>query len=194
MNITPAQHNAAGELVDLIASSVGKNRAVHPETAIASAARLSGSLLFRSFNLHLKALAPGAVVLSQEANEKGPILINTVASFLSTSGVSLDQQKLGGQETLRGESPRLDVVDSLSQLQERAFEIMANNHLSLEQAAQAAALATGFIVKECAAQIGAEIGFNVAAYGFVEGCKTVPPTNARSAVVPSGAKPWYKFW
>jgi hypothetical protein len=39
------------------------------------------------------------------------------------------------------------------------------HQLSAEQMAQAGALATGFIVKECAPQIGAETGFNVAAYG-----------------------------
>ncbi|HEU4373495.1 MAG TPA: hypothetical protein VFS02_08395, partial [Telluria sp.] len=42
---------------------------------------------------------------------------------------------------------------------------------SVEQTAQAAALATCFVVKECASQIGAESGLNVAAYGLHEGCK-----------------------
>lgn len=194
MNITPAQDKAAGELVELIASVVGRDRAIHPETAISASARLSGSLLLRSFNLHLDPLEPGAILLSPEADEKVPLLINIVARFLSASHVPLDQQKLGGQPTSRGEEPRLDILSGLSLLQEAAMKIGKDNRLSLEQVAHAGALATAFIVKECAARISAETGFNVAAYGFIEGSKTVPPRTAISPLIPSNAKPWYKFW
>jgi hypothetical protein len=34
---------------------------------------------------------------------------------------------------------------------------------------------TAFIVSEGAGNIGPEVGFSIAAYGFIEGCKTVPP-------------------
>jgi hypothetical protein len=165
VNITPAQHQATGELVDLIASALGEGRAIHPETAIAAGARLSGSFLMRSFQLSLDSHAPGDILLSSDANEKGPLLINTVAGYLSASNIQLDQEKLGGQPTQRGAAPQLDFLASLSLLQDRAMAIGKRHQLSAEQMAQAAALATGFIVKECAPQIGAETGFNVAAYG-----------------------------
>jgi hypothetical protein len=192
--ITPAQHQATGELVDLVASAVGKDRAIHPETAISASARLSGSLLMRSFKLHLDSYEPGAVLLSPEANEKGPMLVNTVAAYLARSNIQLDQQKLGGQQAQRGAEPQLDFLSSLSLLQDRALAIGTAHQLSMEQTALAAALATGFIVKECAPQIGAETGFNVAAYGFVEGSKTVPPKSLGSYNASPKPKPWYKFW
>jgi hypothetical protein len=98
LNISEAQHKAAGEMVELIASKIGKGRAIHPETAISASARLSGSLLLRSFNLNLDIYAPGAIVLSHESNEKGPVLINSLSAYLSALNVQLDQQKLGGDQ------------------------------------------------------------------------------------------------
>lgn len=181
-------------MVDLIASCVGQNRAIHPETAISAAARLSGSLLLRSFNLSHENMDPGTIILSNEANEKGPMLVNTLAAFLSASNVPLDEQKLGGEAAHRGEEPRIDILAALSLLQGEALKISERNSLSQEQAAQAAALATGFVVKECAPQIGAETGFNVAVFGFIEGSKTVPPDIAAVPRVQNMAKPWYKFW
>jgi hypothetical protein len=194
LNISQAQHKAAGEIVELIASKIGKGRAIHPETAISASARLSGSLLLRSFNLNLDTYAPGAIVLSHEANEKGPDLINFLSAYLSAAAVQLDQQKLSGRQELRGGEPQLDTLGALKLLQESAFEIGEKNQLSVEQTAQAAAWATGFLVKECAPQISAETGFNVAAYGFVEGSKTVPPPRSNEPRMQFEAKPWYKFW
>jgi len=43
------------------------------------------------------------------------------------------------------------------------------------KAAEAAAIATAYIVNQCAEGVGIDIGHNVAAAGFIEGCKTVPP-------------------
>jgi hypothetical protein len=194
LNITQAQQKAVGEFVDLVASTVGKNRAIHPETAISASAQLSGSLLLRSFNLRLDNLHPGTIVLSNEANEKGPMLVNTLAAFLSASNVSLDQKKLGGEAVHRGEQPQTRILDALSQLQGAAIKVGEVNSLSLEQAAQAAALATAFVVKECAPKIGAETAFNVAVYGFIEGSKTVPPRLASLPNLQAEVKPWYKFW
>lgn len=197
MNISQAQHQAAGAIVELIAAAIGKGRAIHPETAISACARLAGSLLLRSFKLDLGAHAPGAIVLSEEANEKGPVLMNSFAAYLSVLKVQLDEQKLGGHPAGRGGEPELDILAALGLLQAPALEIGCQHGLSLEETAQAAALATGFIVKECAPQIGAETGFNLAAFGFVEGCKTVPPPLPEASVqarAPREGKPWYKFW
>lgn len=194
MNITPKHDETAGSLVDLIASHVGNNRAIHPETAISASAWLAGSLLLRSFKLNLDNLDPGAIVLSHEANEKGPMLVNLLAGWLSASNVQVDHQKLNGQQEIRGEPPHVDILSALSQLQTKAMEIGKHHHLDLEQTAQAGALATAFIVKECAPQIGAETGFSLAISGFIEGSKTVPPRVACSSQSPAVARPWYKLW
>ncbi len=194
MEISKAQNKAAGEMFELVAGRVGSDRAVHPETAIASAARLAGSLLFRSFNFQLERQEPGSVVLSDEANEKGPQLIGIMSAVLESFGVSLDHEKFGGESAKYGEEPQLTVVQSLALLQEDAMRIAGENGLGLEEAAQAAAVATAFIVRECAKNIGGEVGSNVAAFGFIEGCKTVPPAIGPAQKSADEKKPWYKMW
>lgn len=195
MNITQEENATVGELVELIASKVGdSNRAIHPETAISASARLSGSLLLRSFDLNLNVGEPGSVLLSEEANEQGPILINILGGFLSASNIHIDNDKIGGEETQRGEPPRLNTVEALSLLQDEALNICKRNSLSMESSARAAALATAFVVKECSPQIGAETGFNVAIFGFIEGSKTIPPAIGDEISTPIGKKPWYKIW
>jgi len=75
MQVSEAQHTFVGELVDLVAGLFGEDREIHAETAIASAARLSGSFMFRSFDLELQGIEPGTLILSKEADEKAPHLI-----------------------------------------------------------------------------------------------------------------------
>ncbi len=192
MLITDEQNRATGDYVELLAGT-GSGRAVHPETAIASAARLSGSLLLRSFGLNLESAQPGTVLLSNEANDKYPSLANLVLAFLDKCGIQLDSTKFGGAPEQRGTEPHIDVLQSLALLQAPALEIARQHSLSLEQAAQSAALATAFIVKECIPAIGAETAFNVAVYGFIEGSKTAPPHLATGTST-DPRKPWYKFW
>jgi hypothetical protein len=194
LHISPAQHKSAGEFVDLVASKLGSGRAVQSETAIASSARLAGSLLFRSFELNIQLAQPGSIILSDEANEQGPQLIGTMSALLQHFNVSLSEAKLGSEPSKRGSPPQLSPLESLSLLQEEALQIARSNGLSLKEAAHAAAMATAFILKECAPSIGSEVGFNIAAYSFIEGCKTVPPIIGLAQAQPTGKKPWYKLW
>lgn len=194
MHISQGQQRAAGAIVDLIANRIGSERAVHPETAVTCAARLAGSLLLRSFGLKLESFAPGSVLLSNEANERGPQLMGILGGALQSMGVALDKTKLGGDSAMRGQAPKLTLVESLELLQDDAMRIANECGLGPEEGAQAAALATAFIVRECAKDIGGEVGFNAAAYGFIEGCKTVPPAQRLAVAAPKDKKPWYKPW
>lgn len=172
MNISERINNAVGELVDLIANKVGSDRAIHPETAIASAARLSGSFLLRSFNFDLDKFEIGNVLLSEEANEKGPILINILGNMLQNYGIIIDSDKLGKNN---GDKPNLSFLESMSLIQQDAINIIESYDLNFEEAAHAAAMATAFIVRECSRNISCETGFNTAIFGFIEGTKTIPP-------------------
>ncbi|MDE2291310.1 MAG: hypothetical protein KGL53_04440 [Elusimicrobia bacterium] len=176
MEISQAQNKAVGEYVDLVASKVGAGgRAVHPETAIASAARIAGSFSLRSFGLQIDSLQPGSVVLSEESNEKGPRFVAILATVLSKLGVTLDEAVITAEDAPRGAPPRQTTLETLILLQKDALGVASRNQLSLEEAALSATLATAFIVKECARDIQAEVAFNVAVRGFIEGSKTAPP-------------------
>jgi hypothetical protein len=192
--MSQSQQSAAGSMVDLVAARIGNGRAVHPETAIACTARIAGSLLLRSFSLKLEDFPPGSVLLSEEANVQGPQLIGILGSALQSRGVTLDKTKLGGTDSLRGQTPKFTLMESLDLLQDDALRIARDCGLSLAEAAQAAAVATAFVVSECARDIGGEVGFNVAVYSFIEGCKTVPPLLKSDALPTKEKKPWYKPW
>lgn len=188
MEITKQQHNAAKELVELIAAELGENRAIHPATAISSCALLSGSFMFRSFNLQLKDVSPGNVVLSEEANEKWPVLMNIVRWMLDIHGIGIDDEKLN---EMSAEKSNLKFLDTLNLLQSKAAAIMSENNLDFEQMAYSGAIATSFLIKECQHDLAVEIGFNTAVFGFIEGCKTYPPAFQNTA---PKKKSFFKFW
>jgi hypothetical protein len=194
MHISEIQHKTAGEFVDLIASKLGSDRAVHPETAIACAARLAGSLLYRSFTLNVHGLRPGDVCLSHEAYEEGPGLVNSLLALLQHFEFPFKPAQLDGTSPPRGGAPHLSVLESLALLQEDAMRIVRTSGMGTKEAAGTCAMATAFIVKECARDIGADVAFNIAAFGFVEGSKTVPPALAAGSLALEESKPWYKFW
>ena len=187
-NIDKRHFEAAGEMIEVIAAKLGNGRAVHSETAIAAGARMAGTMLFRSFGFDISKMAPGSAVLSNEANERGPELVNVVAGMLNKYGLPLEKEKLA-KVTGRGEAPKLTVNETQELLENDLASVRDKFGLGLEDGARACALAVAFLVRECPPQIGLEVGFNVAAFGFIEGCKTVPIKNGTEA-----KRPWYRVW
>ena len=172
MQITKEQNQAAGSIVELIATEIGNNRQIDPETAIVAAARLAGSFMFRSFNFNLNNASPGSAFLSEEANEKGPVLIDVLVGTLNNFEVNLDSDKMNSNSN---EESKLTFLETLLHIQDQAKVIMNQNNLTQEQMAYACAMATAFIIKECQNDLAAESGFHTAVCGFIEGSKTVPP-------------------
>lgn len=188
MQITASQRKATDEIVSLIAAELGENRAIHPATAITSCARLAGSMLLRSFDFPAKDLSPGNVVLSEKANEKGPDLINILGFVLSNLGINIDNEKAGSSSPAES---NLGFIDTLKLLQNKAVNIMNQNQLTFEQMAHSCAIATAFLVKECAQDLPAEQGFYTAVYSFIEGSKTWPPALSDA---PPKKKGFFSFW
>lgn len=188
MEITQNQNKATREIVDLIASAIGKNREVHSATAIATSARLSGAFLFKSFGLEIDDAKPGTAVLSQQANEQGPELINVIGAVLSNMGVTVDNNKMESAETQKTE---LDFLQSLNSTQAKATEIMKKHKLTEKEMSVACAMSTAFIIQQCQNDLDVESGFNTAVYGLIEGSKTVPPEMTE---LPTEEKKWYQFW
>ena len=188
MEISEKQNKATGEIVDLIASAIGRNREVHSATAIATSARLSGAFLFKSFGLEINDAKPGTAVLSQQANEQGPELINVIGAVLSNMGVTVDNDKMESAEIQKTE---LDFLESLSATQTKANRIMKKHGLSEKEMAVACAMSTAFIIQQCKNDVEVESGFNTAVYGLIEGSKTVPPEMTESK---TEQKKWYQFW
>jgi len=96
--------DAAGEMLEVFAARLGQNGTLHSETVIAAAARMAGTMLFRSFGFDTSKMLPGAAVLSNEANQKGPELLNIVGGMLQKYGLQPDKEKLSRVND-RGEPP-----------------------------------------------------------------------------------------
>lgn len=188
MNIANEQNKAAVEITELIANNFGTNRRIHPGTAISAGARLAGSFVFRSFNFNLNDIKPGTAVLSEQANEKGPILINVLGASLSNFGLNLDKDLISKSSKV---DSNISFIETMNNIQSAAHDIMKQNNLNYEQMAYACAMATALIIKECKAELSIESGFNTAIYGFIEGSKTCPPLlNTNTSV----KKRFLKFW
>ncbi|MEZ5013974.1 MAG: hypothetical protein R2794_06750 [Chitinophagales bacterium] len=188
MEITEEQHSAAGAIVELISEKLSVKHRIHAATAITAGARLAGSFMFRSFGFELKDAEPGSVVLSEEANEKGPVLIGVLQATLENFGVRVEKEMV--EKTEKADA-QISFMKTMNTLQGPAHDIMQRNALRFEQMAYSCAIATAFIIKECQANLDIGSAFNTAMYGFIEGSKTCPPEIRESV---QKKKDFFSFW
>ena len=201
MEITKNQNEAVNDIIEIVVNVIGNgSREVDTTEAISSTARLAGSFLFRSFGFKINDVKPGTVMLSEEANRKGPQLVNITHAVLQNFGVQIDDKKMSGANQKQAASNFVDVV---GKLQVPALEIMKKNDLSYEQMAQSTAIATAFIIQQ-SNKITPEEGFGTAIYHYIEGSKTYPPdfdlniehsnNNPEEKKIDGKTKPWWKIW
>ena len=167
------QVDAAEEFVGAAVDALKTEHGVHVETAVAGLARMAGTFLFRSFDFTPSGLQPGQAVLSGNANEEGPRLVQLMGGVLAHVGVMLDDEKIGGAPKPE-HLPTLDFLETQRRL-EPAFQAIKERHgLSMQEAANAGAVATALMIQRCAHALDPHIAFGVAVYGFIEGSKTAP--------------------
>ncbi len=167
------QIDAAQEFYAAVVDSLRTPQGIHAVTAIAAMARLAGTLLLRSFGLPIDQMQAGTPVLSDVANEQGPRLINILGSVLSNMGIVIDPSRIDFAVP-PDDKPQLTLQETQTRLAPAFAAGMQQHHLSYAEAADAAAAATALVIAECAEIVDPHVAFNVAAYGFVEGAKTVP--------------------
>lgn len=201
MEITNNQNKAVNDIVEMVVSAIGNgSREIDTTEAISSTARLAGSFLFRSFGFNIEDAKPGTAMLSEDANTKGPQLVNITHTVLQNFGIQIDNSKMSNGNPKQAES---NFVDLISKIQIPALEIMKENDLSYEQLAQSAAIATAFIIQQ-SDNITPEDGFGTAIYHYIEGSKTYPPDfdlkvknemkNQEEKKIDDKTKPWWKIW
>ena len=167
------QIDAAQAFANATIGALQTDKGVHAETAIAATARMAGTFLFRSFGFPLKDVQPGQAVLSEQANEQGPQLIQVLGAVLEHIGVQLDHEKLGATAPDQNQ-PQLAFLETQRTLEPGYLDIRSRFSLSPHEAAIAAAVATALLIQQSASVLPPEVAFGLAVYGFVEGSKTVP--------------------
>ena len=201
MEITKNQNDAVNDIVEMVVKVIGNgSREIDTTEAISSTARLAGSFLFRSFGFKINEAKPGTVMLSEEANIKGPQLVNITHAVLQNFGIQIDNNKMSNGNQKHAES---NFVDVISKVQVPALDIMKKRELNYEQMAQSSAIATAFIIQQ-SGNITAEEGFGIAIYHYIEGSKTKPPEfnlvakNEEKKLEEKNSdgqtKPWWKIW
>jgi len=172
-SLSQQQIEAAQEFVNTTIDTLKTERGVHAETAIAGTARMAGTFLFHSFGFKLDGVKAGQPVLSDKANEQGPQLIQILGSVLSHLGITLDKEQFGKSPSTENQ-PLLGFLETLRQLEPRYMKIKDRLGLSLQEAAESAAVASALLIQQSAQVLNPNVAFGVAVYGFIEGTKTAP--------------------
>lgn len=173
MALTQAQLNAASEFGATAVQAFDQGGTFPAETVIGSVARMAGWFLLRSFGLSLAGIQPGSVVLSEQANQQGPRLIQVLAGVLQGVGVKLDESKLSAAQA-KATGLKEPFLQTQSVLEPRFAAIREKQGLSDAEAAESAVVATAVLIKNCSSLLDPHVGFGLAVYGFIEGCKTAP--------------------
>lgn len=175
---------AASEPSDLIAAAglyretawklLSEQGRLHVETLIASTAWMAGSLLYLSFGFDPD-LTPGTAVFSDQANQQGPRLMEVMLATLRQMGHDLSEADLD-RAFLTTQASQLDVLAAHERLAPFFLKIAELKGLDLPAAAEAVAIATGLLVHDGREVLPVQRGAAIAVAGFLEGCKTAPPT------------------
>lgn len=177
MTDTAATRAAAAQAFAAAAeAALATDGRLQPESLVAGMARMAGTYYFRSFGQAARQLAPGQVVLSDEANTRGPELMHLAHEVLARLGLPLEDARVRAALDTRVDrhTPLLGFAYTQPRL-ERAFAPAKARHgLSFEEAGRAAACAVALLIHQRQAVLDPAVAFGLAVYGFVEGTKTMP--------------------
>lgn len=168
-----AQLKASRAISDYIVSALSTERGAHAETVVSAAARMGGTILFRTFGLPTANMPAGAPILSDIANERGPVLVEVMKAGLTGLGLEIDESVVESGPTA-DHAPLITIIETQQKLDEKIAEIAAAHGLYGEEAARACALAAALLISLTRSVLDPKISFGLAVYGFVEGTKTNP--------------------
>jgi hypothetical protein len=169
----PHQIQAAQDFANITIDTLTNEKGVHAETAIAGTARMAGTFLFRSFDFKINGLEPGQVVLSENANEQGPRLIQILGTVLAQLGIEIKTESLSTSPNSANQ-PTLAFLETQELLEPGYQEKKSDFGLSHFEAAESAAIASALLIHHFSKVIAPDIAFGLAVYGFIEGSKTTP--------------------
>lgn len=148
----------------------------HAGTVLSVAGRMAGTSLFRS--IHKKDFEPGVVVLSEEANQEYPQLLNLFAYYVKQNGLDIMSRPLV-TEFPEGDKPRMGLAEIQAEYQDQYNAIMKKHGLDYLDGARAGMIVCSMVFQyHCmkVKDIDPYVGAGIIAMGVVEGAKTAPPS------------------
>ncbi len=207
-NFETIVHTADG-FSKILRKKLSNGHANHPETLIASAARMSGTLLFRSFSHNLDEHEPGVKIPSEQADINTPKLVNLMLNSLKQLGHMIDKEALASADVTTALA-RLSLLETQELLDPWYMALCEKSNLTLYQGALSAATTVGLLIHECRDSLIVDAGCAIAIYGFNEAARTTPRRLAASlrsdtrmeATIDDTSrdkeddnkKPWYQIW
>lgn len=186
-----AQGQAARQIAAYVVEALSTDRGAHAETVVAGAARMGGTLLFRSFNLPAANIPPGSPVFSDLANQRGPVLIEVLTAGLAGLGIDVTGHPLA--EVPPNHAPHLTVIETQQKLNRNVADIATSHGLAGEDAARSCMLAAALLIQQTRGVLDPALGFAIATQGVMEGSKTMPMPFSTPLTSQIERKPWYKF-
>lgn len=178
-----AQLKCARLISDYVIDALATERGAHAETCVTAAARVGGAILFRTFGLPTQNMAVGSTVLSDIANERGPVLVEVMKVGLSGLGIEIDERLISSGPSAE-HAPLVTHIETLEKLDAKVGEITTSYGLYGEEAARSCALAAALLISLTKSVLDPHISFGLAVYGFVEGTKTVPIASSTPTEAP----------
>jgi hypothetical protein len=153
----------------------------HAGTVISIASRLAGTSLFRS--IHKKDFDPGTVVLSEEANNAYPELLNLFAYYCKQNGIDVIAKPLV-QAIPEGDKPLMDLAQVQTEYQSEYKLMMKKHGLDFLESARAGMIVCSNLFSyHCIVNkdIDPYVATGIVAMGIIEGAKTSPvPLDSKS--------------
>jgi hypothetical protein len=165
---------AAGLFNGILHKLLVSRQGLHAETLIASAARMSGTMLVRGWLDAGNGPEPGATLLSGQADRQGPGLVDALLQTLHRLGHPQVGDRGFGDAALSTDLSRLSLAQTQTLLEPWYRKTQQLSGLSDQAAAMAGAVSTAMQIHQCRDVIDVEAACGLAVNGLVESMKTVP--------------------
>ena len=166
-------------LAAVIITALKTDMGVHAETAIATAATLTGEYVLRASGFDFSGMAPGSAVFSETANQ----ILFDADGQLTVSDVFINALFAGGVDVSKNSWPEtvpeahqvvMDPLQILGRMRPELEALFGALELDYLERAYAAAGATAALVSQTRKVLDPNIGKALALEAMLRGVKTVP--------------------
>jgi len=167
------------QIVSFVIASLQNDRGVHAETAISSAAVMTGEFVLRSSGYDYSGLEPGTIIISDVVNQllfeaDGQLTVSDVfINALFSQGI--DVSKESWPENIPDEHQVvLDPLEVVSRIRPQVEQLFAQHQVEILERAYLCAQASALLVAQTRRVLDPNIGKALALEAMLRGAKSVP--------------------